>query len=287
MARIRTVKPELFRHGGLYDLECETGLPIRLAFIGLFTSCDRNGRFKWKPRELKLDCLPHDNIEFSRVLDALLSRGFILKYDNSGVVYGCIPTFTVHQVINNKEKPTDAPCPYDESSQIIDFNDNSTRETRDNNAIESPLNPEQGERKGKEGKGIGKEGIDHASEPDDVEIVFNHWASVMNHPKAKLDDTRRNLIKKAIKLGYSIDDIKNSITGYSYSPFHMGQNDRSTKFDGLDLILKNGSKIDAGLEFFSKPPQVRSTGQITLDEFQQQVAGVVERTKHLIEDYPE
>jgi hypothetical protein len=46
MGRIRTVKPELFQHGDLFDAEVESGFPLRLAFIGLFTCCDREGRFK-------------------------------------------------------------------------------------------------------------------------------------------------------------------------------------------------------------------------------------------------
>jgi len=287
MARIRTVKPELFRHEGLYELELETGLPVRFSFAGLFTACDRRGRFKWKPRQLKLDVLPYDNLDFSRVLDALASRGFIVKYENLGEIYGCIPTFETHQVINNRESESLIPSLDEDASLAIDINDNSTRQSRVSHAPFTPLVHDKAEGKGKEQEGKGREGIDHASVPDDVVSVFEHWSMVMSHPKAKLDDTRKNLIKKAIKLGYSVDDLKNSITGYSYSPFHMGQNYRQTKFDGLDLILKNGSKIDAGLEFFSNPPQSRFAGQTTVDDFHAQVAGVVDRTKHLIEDYPD
>jgi hypothetical protein len=43
--RIRTVKPEFFKHEKLFDLEKETGLPIRLAWVGLFAISDREGRF--------------------------------------------------------------------------------------------------------------------------------------------------------------------------------------------------------------------------------------------------
>jgi hypothetical protein len=64
MARIRTVKPELFRHDSLFEAEQECQLPLRLAFIGLFTCCDREGRFRWRLRQLKLDVLPYDSIDF-------------------------------------------------------------------------------------------------------------------------------------------------------------------------------------------------------------------------------
>src|SRR5712672_342642 len=97
MARIRTVKPTLFRHVEMFDAERETGLPLRLAFIGLFTAADREGRFKWSPRDLKLDCLPYDDVDFSRVLDALYDWGFIQKYEAEGRFYGCLPSWKDHQ----------------------------------------------------------------------------------------------------------------------------------------------------------------------------------------------
>ena len=57
MARIRTIKPEFFRHEALFEAEHRAGLPLRLAFAGLWTAADREGRFKWRPRQLKLDVL--------------------------------------------------------------------------------------------------------------------------------------------------------------------------------------------------------------------------------------
>jgi hypothetical protein len=109
MARIRTVKPELFRHEALFEAELETKLPLRISFIALFTVCDREGRFRWRPRQLKLDCLPYDEIDFSRVLYALATREFVVPYEVSGVKYGVIPSFTRHQVINNRESESVLP----------------------------------------------------------------------------------------------------------------------------------------------------------------------------------
>jgi len=144
MARIRTVKPELFKHEALFDAESETGLPLRLAFIGLFTCCDRAGRFKWRSRTLKLDVLPYDNCDFSRVLDALCTRGFLVRYEVDGEEFGCIPTFTEHQAINNREVESSIPPPDESSIKSC----TSTREARVNDATGTPA-----EGKGKEGKG--------------------------------------------------------------------------------------------------------------------------------------
>ena len=130
MARIRTIKPDFFRHFGLYTAEIETGLPLRVSFAGLLTACDREGRFRWKPEALKLDCLPYDVIDFSRVLDALLTRGFIVRYTAANELYGWVPTFLKHQVINNRERESDLPNPEDPTI--------STRAPRDSDACPTP-----------------------------------------------------------------------------------------------------------------------------------------------------
>jgi hypothetical protein len=150
MARIRTIKPEFFRHYELFEAEKETGLPLRLAFIGLWTVCDREGRFKWRPEMLKVECLPYDQIDFSRVLDALTTRDFIVKYALNDREFGWIKSFKQHQVINNKESASLLPEPTLEN--IIDVF------SRVDHALTTRADLDQGERKGKEGKGKEKEG---------------------------------------------------------------------------------------------------------------------------------
>ena len=149
MARIRTIKPDFFRHADLYEAERESGLPLRLAFAGLWTAADREGRFRWSPRQLKLDCLPYDDVDFSRVLDALMTRGFVVKYVIDGKEYGFIPSWHSHQVINNRETPSSIPEPNE--------NNTLTREARVDHAIGTPLKHAQGEGKGREEEKEGKE----------------------------------------------------------------------------------------------------------------------------------
>ncbi len=152
MARIRTIKPDFFRHSDLYQAEREFGLPLRLAFAGLWTAADREGRFKWKPLELKLDCLPHDEVDFSRVLDALATRAFVQKYRVGDACFGWIPSFLKHQVINNRESESVLPDPDGNIEEIPANTEESdasaTREPREDHACR------------KEGKGReGKEGV--------------------------------------------------------------------------------------------------------------------------------
>lgn len=159
MARIRTVKPEMARHEWLYESEKETGLPLRFAWAMLPTVCDREGRFEWKPRGLKCDVLPFDDdVDFSRVLDAFATRGFIVKYESGGRVFGCIPTFKDHQVINNKEAASKLPAP---SAQDLErywlINESVTRGERVDDALATPLSKVQGEGKGREREQEGRE----------------------------------------------------------------------------------------------------------------------------------
>jgi hypothetical protein len=138
MARIRTIKPAFFRHRDLYLLEHASGLPLRVAFVGLWTAADREGRFRWIPEELKLDCLPYDPVDFGAVLDALRGGGFIQRYEVQSKAYGWIPSWNEHQVVNNREAASTLPEP---ETQLL---------TRHGNY--------QGEGKGREGKGKEQEG---------------------------------------------------------------------------------------------------------------------------------
>lgn len=149
--RIRTIKPEFFLHEGLYELEKETNLPLRVAFAGLWCAADREGRFKWESRRLGIQILPYDGIDFSRVLHALTTRGFVRKYEVEGVSFGCIPTFGIHQVINNRESASFIPEP----PQNIEPDAWATRASRDDdgNAELKSGREGKGREQGREGKG--------------------------------------------------------------------------------------------------------------------------------------
>ena len=98
MARIRSIKPEFFRHEGLQDLElANPGYYCMLVFAGLWAVSDRSGRFAWKPRTLKLDILPFLPFEMSETLGLLADAGFVVRYQVGREVYGMIPTWLKHQ----------------------------------------------------------------------------------------------------------------------------------------------------------------------------------------------
>ena len=76
MARARNIKPGFFSNDVL--AECE---PLaRLLFAGLWTIADREGRLEDRPKRIKAELLPYDDCNIDALLDALHSKGFILRY---------------------------------------------------------------------------------------------------------------------------------------------------------------------------------------------------------------
>jgi hypothetical protein len=155
--RIRTIKPEAFADEDLWDAEQESGLPLFRGFVGLWTVADREGRFEWRPRALKPAILPYWEGDMARVLDALATRGFLVRYASGGREYGWIPTFTRHQSINNREDASTLPAPPSDEADSDANSNTSTREGRDDDASSTREGREehagQGERNGTEGNG--------------------------------------------------------------------------------------------------------------------------------------
>ena len=204
--RIRTIKPEFFTHEGLYEAESETGLPIRIAFAGLWCVADREGRFKWEPRRIGIQVLPYDGVDFSRVLDALTTRGFVVKYRVNDACFGLIPSFLKHQVINNRESDSVLPDPMDQNAEILanhsGIDASSTRESREDYAG-------QGEGKGREGnkEGKGKEG-DGADAP---RVRF-------------VPPTREELNLEAEKIGLPSTEVDKFVAHYGANGWRVGKN---------------------------------------------------------------
>lgn len=288
------MKPDLFKHDELFEAEHETGLPLRIAFVGLFTVCDREGRFAWRPRRLKIEILPYDDIDFTRVLDALKTRGFLVHYENSGVEYGCIPSFTSHQMINNKEQASSIPSVESGDSRLIKSEtlvntqsepEKETDISRVADAIVTREGNSQGEGKGREGKG--KEGVasydacpavaepmptdslpDQPAKPNrsgEISTVFEHWQTVFNHPQAKLDDKRKRYIRQALKSGYTVIQLKQAIDGCSRTPHNIGQNDRGQVYDGIHVIFRDADQIDRFIRNADQPAvaQMSKAGRVT------------------------
>lgn len=151
LMRIRSIKPCFFTHDGLYELEKQLRIPVRVAFAGLWCASDREGRFEWKPRALKAVILPYDDCDFAALLDALCKTGYIVRYESEGRSFGLIPRFKVHQSINPKESASIIPPPDEKNASVTrDPREKIRIGTRDPRVSDAPSLREG---KGSEGKG--------------------------------------------------------------------------------------------------------------------------------------
>jgi hypothetical protein len=145
MARIRTVKPDFFRHEGLQDLERDNpGQHVMLTFAGLWTLCDKAGRFEWKPRTIKLDVLPFLDFDMETTLTLLERFSYVRRYEVDGKLYGAIPSFEEHQRINGKE--AQEPAKHPEPVEFIELKEQGS------NGEATGKQSRSQEGKGREGK---------------------------------------------------------------------------------------------------------------------------------------
>ena len=106
MARIRTIKPEFFTSEDIVALS-----PLaRLLYIACWCESDRAGRFEWRPGTLKLRYFPGDACDIDTLATELLDRQLVRVYEVDGRFFAEIPSFTRHQIINNRESPSTIPA---------------------------------------------------------------------------------------------------------------------------------------------------------------------------------
>lgn len=105
--RMRTIKPGFFTNEDLADLSPLT----RILFAGLWCYADREGRFEWRPRRIKVEILPYDKCNVRALLDELTAHGFIQRYTDGTEEYGLVISFQQHQRPHVNEQPSILPCP--------------------------------------------------------------------------------------------------------------------------------------------------------------------------------
>jgi hypothetical protein len=107
MARIRTIKPDFFIDEDIAEMP-----PLcRIVFQGLWCQSDREGRLEDRPKRLKAQVMPHDDVDMNEVLDTIEKHGFIVRYEVGGRRLIQVRTFGKHQYPNKKEPPSTIPAP--------------------------------------------------------------------------------------------------------------------------------------------------------------------------------
>jgi hypothetical protein len=90
---------------------------------------------------------------------------------------------------------------------------------------------------------------------DPITFVFSHWKATMCHTEAILDEKRKQVIRRALKSGYLVEDLCQAISGCANTPYNMGDNDCGQRFDGLEWILRNADQIERFIRNYRTPPR--------------------------------
>ena len=210
MARIRTIKPDLYRHELLQELE-EKHPELRpmLVFTGLMTQADREGRFRWNPRILELDILPFVTFDLSCSMSLLAEHGFLLRYEAQEVPTGSFRHGRSTRSSTTRSEFSELPAP----PQERDVDVTGTRAARVEHATSTPLNPSRGE--GEEEGEVGK-GTTRGDTPSKTDlslfsrILCEKTGIFGTRDQAEVHDCFRVFVQKS---GMSLGDAVNHMAG--------------------------------------------------------------------------
>jgi hypothetical protein len=102
----------------------------------------------------------------------------------------------------------------------------------------------------------------------DVIFVFEAWKTTLSHSQAVLDEKRRAWISRALKSGYSAEQLCQAIRGCSLTPYNMGKNERGQRYDGLHVILRDADQIERFMRNALSPPKERNAAEALVDSNQ-------------------
>jgi hypothetical protein len=165
MARIRTIKPDFWKHEELSELPCET----HLLAAALLNYADDEGYFRANPKLVKAECCPlrEDSVSVHDSLNQLAQVGYVRLFTGTdGKRYGHIRNFLSHQHIS---RPS--------ASKISPLDDGSECSMNAHGGLSEGSLPEgkgreQGTGNGREEEGSRSDaGASVPSQSDDVSVV--------------------------------------------------------------------------------------------------------------------
>ncbi len=108
MPRIRSIRHDLFLDEELAEA---ASIPARFLLTGLWTIADKQGRLEDRPKRIKAQIYPYDDVDVDALLRELSQGGQIVRYIVNGMNYIEIASFLKTQKPHPKEVDSDLPGP--------------------------------------------------------------------------------------------------------------------------------------------------------------------------------
>jgi len=83
MPRARNIKPGLWLNEEL----AECSIAARYLFPGLWCLADKDGRLEYRPKKIKAELFPYDDVDIISLVAELHGKKFISVYENEGHLY--------------------------------------------------------------------------------------------------------------------------------------------------------------------------------------------------------
>jgi len=100
MSRIRYLNPNFFKNEVLAELPEK----VRLGFAGLWCWADKEGRLEDRPKRLKAEIFPYEDVDFNEILEILVKNSFIIRYEIDNKKYIQILKWKLYQKPHHTEK---------------------------------------------------------------------------------------------------------------------------------------------------------------------------------------
>lgn len=299
IGRPRTIQPAAHLDAALWEAEQGTGLPLFRGFTGLWNYADREGRFEWKPRELKQVILPYWAGSMEDVMSALAARGFIVSYEVDARRYGSVVTFKKHQRVMPSEPHSVIPPPPKTPSFVHD--DCTTSEKtgrklgRAANSEGSPLTlplpnlsldqvgsedqilPDHSQASAEDLTGSARED-DEPSEKkspfksDAERDAFGHWARLVwgkahANGEARATPKRLTPFRARLREGATPETFRIACENVAASAFHFGDNETGALYIEPKTLFGNAEKLEGWLA--KREPKSKPAPGLTLHEREQ------------------
>lgn len=250
--RIRALKPGFFKNEDL----CELSPWHRICFEGLWCCADREGRLQDRPKRLKAEIYPYDDLDMNGLLWDLAHAGFIVRYAVAGQPFIQVTTFDKHQHPRQDEAPSAFP-PYAVGTERRNGPDSTTfpaalPASLLSDGLVTPARSGSGDLDlGSGDLGPGDTAA-AAAAPRDIRAqdLLDLWNATTRPPIPRcreLTDDRRRKIRQRLAKRPSLTEWREVFEAVQANRFNSGDGPRGWVMD-FDYIIKNDTVAAKALE---------------------------------------
>lgn len=259
------MKPGFFKNEQLAELSPWH----RLCFQGLWGCADREGRLQDRPRRLKAEIFPYDDLDVNQLLWDLMRAGFIVRYQSGGHPYVWIPSWSQHQHPRADEADSTFP-PYEQGQertasdpttfpaarhlQIVVTTDVTDIDTEphlsSDDAVSPPRMGQLDLGRGTSGSGSAAAPRRQAREPFRAQDLMELWNATTKPPIPRcqeLTNERRQKIRTRIAKRPSLAEWREAFEAIDQNPYCKGENDRRWMAT-FDWIIRSDTQVTSVLE---------------------------------------